>query len=86
MAHHQSAKKRIRRDKTRQLINHSRMNRIRSFTKKFLAVLADGNADKTADALRKAQSEIARGVTKGVLSRNTASRKISRLMSRVKSS
>ena len=60
------------------------MSRIRTFIKKVETALAAGDADAAREALRVAQPEIQRGVTRGVLHRNTASRKISRLAARVK--
>ena len=84
MANHTSAKKRIRRNAHRAAINGARMSRIRTFIKKVETALAAGDADAAREALRVAQPEIQRGVTRGVLHRNTASRKISRLAARVK--
>jgi len=84
MAHHPSAKKRIRRNQRRFEINHARISRIRTFIKKVEVALASGDAEKARDAFRVAQPEIHRGVTKGVLHRNTAARKLSRLSARVK--
>ena len=84
MAYHISAKKRIRRNARRAAINGARMSRIRTFIKKVETALAAGDADAAREALRVAQPEIQRGVTRGVLHRNTASRKISRLATRVK--
>lgn len=84
MAHHKSAKKRIRQTASRTEINRSRMSRIRTFVKKVEAAIASGNAADAQNALKSAQPEIMRGVSKGVLSQGTASRKVSRLASRVK--
>ena len=84
MANHTSAKKRIRRNDRRAAINGARMSRIRTFIKKVETALATGDAVAAREALRIAQPEIQRGVTRGVLHRNTASRKISRLAARVK--
>ena len=84
MANHISAKKRIRRNARRAAINGARMSRIRTFVKKVELVIAAGDADGAREALKNAQPEIQRGVTRGVLHRNTASRKISRLAARVK--
>ncbi|MFM9889984.1 MAG: 30S ribosomal protein S20 [Rickettsiales bacterium] len=84
MAHHQSAKKRIRQTESRTEINRSRMSRIRTFVKKVEAAIAGGNVTEAQAALKSAQPEIMRGVTKGVLSMGTASRKVSRLAQRVK--
>ncbi|KAA5607239.1 30S ribosomal protein S20 [Roseospira marina] len=85
MANHQSAKKRIRRNERRYAMNHARIGRIRTYIKKVEVALATGNAEEARTAFRVAQPEIQRGVTKGVLHRNTAARKISRLAARVKS-
>jgi small subunit ribosomal protein S20 len=84
MAHHKSAKKRIRQTATKTEINRSRMSRIRTFVKKVEVAIAGGNAADANAALKTAQPEIMRGVTKGVLSIGTASRKVSRLAKRVK--
>ena len=84
MANHISAKKRIRRHARRAAINGARMSRIRTFVKKVEAAIDSGDAEGARTALRIAQPEIQRGVTRGVLHRNTASRKISRLAARVK--
>jgi small subunit ribosomal protein S20 len=84
MAHHKSAKKRIRRTARRTEINGARRSRIRSFIRKVEAAIAGGKKDEAAAALKAAQPEIARGVTKGVLHKNTAGRKISRLNARIK--
>ena len=84
MANHTSAKKRIRRNFRRSAINGARMSRIRTFMKKVETAIASGDADAAREALRVAQPEIQRGVSRGVLHRNTASRTISRLAARVK--
>lgn len=84
MANHQSAKKRIRRNERRYEINHARISRIRTFIKKVEAAVASGNTEEARAAFLAAQPEIHRGVTKGVLHRNTAARRISRLAARVK--
>ncbi len=75
MANHKSAKKRIRRNLARAEINRARMSRIRTFIKKVEAAVGGGDADGAKDALRLAQPEIMRGVSKGVLHKRTASRK-----------
>jgi small subunit ribosomal protein S20 len=85
MAQHQSAMKRIRRDAKQTLRNHSRLSRVRTFIKKVEAALAAGDKTKAQAALALAQPEIMRSVTKGVLHKNTAARKMSRLNARVKS-
>ena len=83
MANTPQAKKRIRRNARRELINHSRISRIRTFIKAVESAVDAGRKDEAADALRKAQPEIARGVARGVMHKNTASRKFSRLAKRV---
>jgi len=83
MAQHNSALKRIRRDAKQTLLNHSRISRIRTFIKKVEEAITSGNKGTAQTALKSAQPEIMRGVTKGVLHRNTAARKISRLNARV---
>lgn len=83
MAHHQSAKKRIRRNARREEINRSRKSRVRTFVKKVELAIAAGDKESASVALRLAQPELHRGVSKGVLHRNTAARKISRLSARI---
>lgn len=85
MAQHKSAMKRIRRDRRQTLLNHSRIARIRTSIKKVEHAAAAGDKSGAQDALKLAQPEIMRGVTKGVLHRNTAARKVSRLNARVAS-
>jgi small subunit ribosomal protein S20 len=85
MAHHKSALKRIRQTETRTEENRARTSRIKTFIKKVEAAIAGGDAKAAATALQNAQPEIMRGVTKGVLHKNTAARKVSRLAARVKS-
>ena len=84
MANHKSAKKRIRRKLARAEINKSRMSRIRTFIKKVEHAIGAGDIDDARVALKQAQPEIMRGVSKGVLHKNAASRKISRLAASVK--
>ena len=84
MANHKSAKKRIRRNLARAEINKSRMSRIRTFIKKVESAIGAGDIDDARVALKQAQPEIMRGVSKGVLHKNTASRKMSRLAASVK--
>jgi small subunit ribosomal protein S20 len=83
MANTPQAKKRIRRNANRAAINTNRMSRIRSFLKKVEAAIAGGDKSAAAEALKAAQPELARGVARGVLHKNTASRKMSRLSKRV---
>ncbi|MGB1473298.1 MAG: 30S ribosomal protein S20 [Candidatus Puniceispirillaceae bacterium] len=84
MANHKSAKKRIIRNANRAEINKSRISRIRTFIKKVENAITSGDQAAAQTALKEAQPEIMRGVTKGVLHKNTASRKVSRLATRVK--
>lgn len=83
MANTPQAKKRIRRNTNRAVINTNRMSRIRSFLKKVESAIEGGDKSAAADALKAAQPELARGVARGVLHKNTASRKMSRLSKRV---
>lgn len=85
MAHHASAKKRIRQTERRTEVNRSRTSRIRTFVKKVEQALAGGDKTAAADALRAAEPELMKGVQAGVLHKNTASRKVSRLAARIKS-
>jgi len=84
MANTPQSKKRARQADARQDVNKARRSRIRTFLRKVEEALASGNQDAAAAALRVAQPELARGVTKGVLHKNTVARKMSRLASRVK--
>lgn len=84
MANHKSAKTRIRRNERRAVINGDRISRIRTFIKKVIAATESGDSKQADVALQAAQSEIFRGVSKGVLKKQTAARKMSRLSARVK--
>ena len=79
MANTPQAKKRIRRNERRNVINGNRVSRIRTFVKKVEAAIASGDKNAAADALKAAQPEMQRGVSKGVLHKNTVARKYSRL-------
>jgi small subunit ribosomal protein S20 len=83
MANTPQARKRIRRNENRALINGNRISRIRTFVKKVEAAIEGGDKAAAAEALKAAQPEMARGVARGVLHRNTAARKLSRLTKRV---
>ena len=85
MANTRQATKRIGRNANRAAINHARISRIRTFIKEVEAALTAGNKKEAAEALKKAQPELARGVSRGVIHKNTASRKLSRLSKRVAS-
>ena len=84
MANHKSAKKRIRRNDAFNEVNSNRRSRIRTFIKKVEEAIAAGQADQAREALKAAQPEMMRGVTRGVFHKNTVSRKISRLSARIK--
>lgn len=79
MANTPQAKKRIRRNQSRTAINKNRVSRIRTLVKKVELAIAAGDKDGAATALKAAQPEMARGVAKGVLHKNTVARKYSRL-------
>ena len=83
MANSPQAKKRIRRNDRRAEVNGARMSRIRSFVKKIETACEEGDKDAAQAALKAAQPELARGVARGVMHKNTASRKFSRLTKRV---
>jgi len=85
MANTPQAKKRIRRNDRRADVNGARVSRIRTFIKKVESALTSGDKTEAAAALAAAQPELARGVSKGVLHKNTASRKFARLTKRVAS-
>ncbi len=84
MANSTQSKKRARQSETRYAINKARRSRIRTFLRKVEEAITTGDPSVAAAALRAAQPELARGVTKGVLHKNTVARKMSRLSSRVK--
>jgi small subunit ribosomal protein S20 len=84
MANHKSAEKRIRQTERRTTVNASRLSRIRTFVRKVETSIAAGDVAGAKESLNVAQSELMRGVSKGVLKLNAAARKVSRLSARVK--
>ena len=84
MANIKSAKKRIRQTVKRTERNKDRVSRIRTFIKKLELAISGGKKAEATEAFNSMQSEVQRGVSKGVLKKNTAARKISRLSARVK--
>jgi len=84
MAHHKSALNRIRRNGRAMVVNRNRRVRIRSFIRKVEEAISAGDQSAAKSALVKAQPEIMRGVTRGVIKMNTAARKVSRLARRIK--
>lgn len=83
MANTPQAKKRIRRNERRNEINGARVSRIRTYVKKVEAACAAGDRSAAEAALKAVQPELSRGVSKGVLHKNTVARKFSRLTKRV---
>ena len=84
MANTPQAKKRARQNERRNEVNKARRSRIRTYLRKLDEAIESGDKDAATAALRAAQPELMRGVTKGILHKNTASRKMSRLAARVK--
>ena len=84
MANTPQSKKRARQNEKRFQINKARRSRIRTHLRRVEEAIASGDKDAATEALKAAQPELMRGVTKGVFHKNTAARKMSRLSSRVK--
>lgn len=84
MANTSQSKKRARQSEARADINKARRSRIRTFLRKVEEALASGNQDAATAALKLAQPELARGISKGVMHKNTVARKMSRLTLRVR--
>jgi small subunit ribosomal protein S20 len=84
MAHHKSAKKRIRQTARRTEVNRQAVGRIRTFVKKVEAAIAAGDKTAAKAAFDDAQPVLMRGITRGHVHRNTAARKLSRLSARIK--
>jgi len=84
MANHISAKKRIRRNARMEIVNKIRKNRVRSFIKKVETAIEKADKTLANEAFKNAQPEMQKSVTKGVFKKNTISRKLSRLSSRIK--
>ena len=85
MANHKSSKKRILRNNKRNEINSNRISRIRTYIKKVETEISSENKDKANEAFKLAMPEIQRGVSKGLMHKNAASRKLSRLSNKIKS-
>ena len=84
MANTKSAKKMVRKIATRTEVNKARRSRVRTFIRRVEEAIAGGDKEKANEALRQAQPEIMRAVTKGLIHKNTSSRKVSRLSARIK--
>ena len=83
MANSAQARKRVRQTQRRTTVNRARLSRIRTYVKKVETAIATGDKDAAKAALKDAQPELMRGAKAGVLHKNTASRKVSRLARRV---
>ena len=84
MANTPGAKKAVRKIARRTEVNTARRSRVRTFLRKFEEAVASGDATVAKDAFVQAQSELMRAVTKGVVHKNTGSRKVSRLAAQLK--
>ena len=84
MANTKSAKKMVRKIEARTEVNKARRSRVRTYVRKVEEAIASGDKDAASIALRAAQPELMRGVTKGIFHKNTVARKMSRLSARVK--
>ena len=84
MAHHKSSLKRIRRTERATAVNRDRRGRIRSEIRNVEEAVAGGDQAAAQAGLKQAQPEIMRGVTRGIIKQNTASRKVSRMAHRIK--
>ncbi len=85
MAHHKSAKKRIRRNERAETRNHASLSRIRTLLKAVETAVVAGDKTAALAALKQVTPELMRGARKGIVHKNTAARKLSRLTARVKS-
>lgn len=83
MANTPGAKKAVRKIERRTEVNRARRSRVRTFLKRFDDALASGDASASKAAFVEAESELMRAVSKGVVHRNTGSRKVSRLAARL---
>ena len=83
MPHHKSAEKRLRQTEKRTAINRARLSRVRTFVKKVESAITTGDKAAAQSAFQVAQPELHRATTKGVLHKNTAARKLSRLAARI---
>lgn len=83
MANTPSAKKAVRKIARRAAVNRSRRSQMRTYIRKVEEALSSGDADAAQAALRATEPLVMRAAQKGILHKNTASRKISRLAARV---
>ena len=84
MANTAQSKKRARQNERNKAVNKTRRSRVRTFLRKVEEEILGGNKESAQEALRMAQPELMRGVTKGIFHKNTVARKMSRLSARVK--
>ncbi|HEY8615463.1 30S ribosomal protein S20 [Phenylobacterium sp.] len=84
MANTPGAKKAVRKIARRTEVNKARRSRVRTYLRKFEEAVTSGDATAAKDAFVQAQSELMRAVTKGVVHKNTGSRKVSRLAAQLK--
>jgi small subunit ribosomal protein S20 len=84
MANTKSAKKALRASERKNVVNTSRINRIRTFVKKVDSAIKAGDEPKAREAFKALEPEIMRGVTKKVLKLNTAARRLSKLSSSIR--
>lgn len=84
MANNPGAKKAIRKIAARTEVNRARRSRVRTFLRRFEEAITKGDAEAAKTAFGEAQSEVMRAVSKGVIHKNTGSRKVSRLAARLK--
>lgn len=84
MANHKSARKRVLRNTKRGEINKARISRLRTYMKRIDQAIQNGNAKEAESALQKAQPELYRNVTKGLIRKGTAARTMSRLTAKIK--
>lgn len=85
MANTSSAKKATRKIAARTEVNKTRRSRMRSFVRKFEEAVASGDKSAATEAFKAVEPEIMRAAIKGIVHKNTASRKVSRLAARLKS-
>lgn len=84
MANTKSAKKAVRVTEKRTAVNKARRSRVRTYVRKVEEAIASGNKDVAEAAFKDAQPELMRGAQKGIMHKNTASRKVSRLSARIR--
>ncbi len=84
MANHLSTKKAVRKVKTVTQVNRNRKSKIKTYIKKVLVAAQNSSSEESRNALIKAQSEIMKGVAKGIIKKNTGARKVSRLAKLIK--